>query len=163
VTDRPTPVVLTGTDVVSIPRIASLLAEFGASFERRTFTAAERDYCAGRADPAQHYAARWAAKEAFVKLLAPAAASVAFDAVEVRRTAAGPSLALAAPAADALAETLAERGADLDRADRDVSLSHDADRGVAAATVTVVGMAAGQGPEPDPAPDPDPGPADGKD
>jgi len=157
VTQRPTPVVLTGTDVVSIPRIASLLDEFGDSFERRTFTAAERDYCAGRAAPAQHYAARWAAKEAFVKLLAPAAAPVAFDAIGVRRAGDGPTLALAAPAADALAETLAARGADPDRTDRDVSLSHDANRGVAVATVTVVGVTRG------PAPDVAPAPADGKD
>lgn len=151
-TERPTPVVLTGTDVVSIPRIAALLDEFGASFKRRSFTAAERDYCAGRADPAQHYAARWAAKEAFVKTLAPAIPPIAFDTIGVQRRDTGPRLALADPAADALAETLAARGADPDCADRSVSLSHDADRAVAVATVTIVGLAG-----------PRPGASDGKD
>lgn len=59
-----------GLDLVSIPGFAAQLAEPGTAFER-VFTAAERRAAHRRAatsgSPAAHLAARWAAKEAFVK------------------------------------------------------------------------------------------------
>lgn len=39
--------------------------------DSRIFSAAERAYCDAQADPIPHYAARWCAKEAVVKALAP--------------------------------------------------------------------------------------------
>lgn len=41
--------------------------------DSRIFSAAERAYCDRQADPVPHYAARWCAKEAVVKALAPLA------------------------------------------------------------------------------------------
>ena len=38
-------------------------------FAERVFTAAEREYCLSRANPAQHFAARFAGKEAVGKAL----------------------------------------------------------------------------------------------
>ncbi len=58
-----------GLDVVETDRIARALATHGARFERRVYTAAERAECARRADRAQALAARFAAKEAFLKAL----------------------------------------------------------------------------------------------
>jgi holo-[acyl-carrier protein] synthase len=58
-----------GIDVVSIPRVAEILARQQGRFEARVFTKAERDYCRGRARAAEHYAARFAAKEAALKAL----------------------------------------------------------------------------------------------
>lgn len=128
-----------GIDVVSIPRIADLLAAFEPSFAERAFTPAERAYCDRQADPAQHYAARWAAKEAFCKLLDEPSPSVPTAEIAVRRLSTGPRLSLGPAAATALADRLERAGVDPARADRSVSLSHDRDRGVAVAQVVVVG------------------------
>jgi holo-[acyl-carrier protein] synthase len=58
-----------GTDVVAVARIAALMSDRGAVFVERWFTAREISYCSGKAVPARHFAARFAAKEAVVKAL----------------------------------------------------------------------------------------------
>jgi len=58
-----------GIDHVDTGRIARLLDRFGERGERRLFTEGELARCAGRLDPAECLAARFAAKEAFVKAL----------------------------------------------------------------------------------------------
>lgn len=63
-----------GIDLVDLARFAELLAEPGTAFAEKTFTAQERAAAAARPSraPAQHLAARYAAKEAFVKALSSA-------------------------------------------------------------------------------------------
>ena len=56
-----------GVDLIEIPRIARALSRDG--FRERCFTEAERAYCESRPHPAQHYAARFAGKEAIGKAL----------------------------------------------------------------------------------------------
>src|SRR4051812_17065162 len=56
-----------GHDLVHVPRIADIIERWGLAFLRKVFSEAERAYCGERAAPAQHYAARFAAKEAFYK------------------------------------------------------------------------------------------------
>ncbi|MDQ4018746.1 MAG: holo-ACP synthase [Actinomycetota bacterium] len=56
-----------GVDLIEISRIERALARDG--FRERVFTSAEREYCESRPNPAQHYAARFAAKEAIGKAL----------------------------------------------------------------------------------------------
>ena len=58
-----------GTDIVAVGRIAALIRDRGAAFTERWFTAQEIDYCAGKAVPSRHFAARYAAKEAVVKAM----------------------------------------------------------------------------------------------
>jgi holo-[acyl-carrier protein] synthase len=58
-----------GIDVVEVERIASAIQRHGEPFLAKIFTAAERDYCESRKNPALHYAARFAAKEAVAKAL----------------------------------------------------------------------------------------------
>jgi holo-[acyl-carrier protein] synthase len=58
-----------GTDIVPVARIAALMQARGAAFLERWFTAGEIGYCSGKAVPARHFAARFAAKEAVVKAL----------------------------------------------------------------------------------------------
>ena len=58
-----------GIDVVEVERIATAIERHGEPFLARLFTAAERAYCESRKNPAMHYAARFAAKEAAVKAL----------------------------------------------------------------------------------------------
>lgn len=58
-----------GTDIVEIDRIASMIERHGEAFVHRVFTPAERAYCGAKRHAAQHYAGRWAAKEAAMKAL----------------------------------------------------------------------------------------------
>lgn len=58
-----------GIDLVEVPRIRDLLTKHGNRFKERTFTAGEIAYCDSCADPAMHYAARFAAKEAAAKAI----------------------------------------------------------------------------------------------
>ena len=52
-----------GVDLIEIERIRRALERY-PSFRERCFTEAERAYCDSRPNPAQHYAARFAGKEA---------------------------------------------------------------------------------------------------
>ena len=58
-----------GIDIIEVARIREVLLRT-PRFRERVFTAAEREYCDSRgAVAAQHYAARFAAKEAALKAL----------------------------------------------------------------------------------------------
>ena len=58
-----------GVDLIEIARIRRVLERHGAGFRDRCFTDAEQDYCESKPNPAQHYAGRFAAKEAVGKAL----------------------------------------------------------------------------------------------
>ena len=57
-----------GLDLIEIQRIRDALERY-PRFRERCFTAQEQAYCDSRANPAQHYAARFAGKEAVGKAL----------------------------------------------------------------------------------------------
>ena len=59
-----------GVDIVEIPRIAKAVRN--ARFLKRVFTPAEVAYCRSRKNAAQHFAVRFAAKEAVWKAIANA-------------------------------------------------------------------------------------------
>ena len=61
-------VVSVGIDLIEIARIRRAMGRY-PSFTARCFTEAERAYCDSRPNPAQHYAARFAGKEAVGKAL----------------------------------------------------------------------------------------------
>ena len=58
-----------GVDIVEIARFRRFVEEGNDPLLNRLFTGAERDVCARRKDAASCYAARFAAKEAFLKAL----------------------------------------------------------------------------------------------
>jgi holo-[acyl-carrier protein] synthase len=58
-----------GTDIVECLRIAQVIERHGEQFINRVFTPHEIEYCSSRAAATQHYAGRWAAKEAVMKAL----------------------------------------------------------------------------------------------
>jgi holo-[acyl-carrier protein] synthase len=60
--------VTVGVDLIEIARIRRALDRH-PSFRERCFTDAERAYCDSRPNPAQHYAARFAGKEAVGKAI----------------------------------------------------------------------------------------------
>ncbi len=57
-----------GIDLIEISRVRRALERY-PGFRERCFTETERAYCDSRANPAQHYAARFAGKEAIGKAL----------------------------------------------------------------------------------------------
>ena len=57
-----------GLDLIEIARVERTIARY-PRFRERIFTAAERAYCDSRPNPVQHYAARFAGKEAVGKAL----------------------------------------------------------------------------------------------
>ena len=57
-----------GIDLIEIGRVARAL-ERHPGFVDRVFTPIEREYCLSRANPSQHFAARFAGKEAVGKAL----------------------------------------------------------------------------------------------
>ena len=86
-----------GIDLVEVPRLRELLERHGQRFKERTFTAGEIAYCDACADPAMHYAARFAAKEAAAKALGTGlwAEGVVWTDIEVVREVSGkPQIAL---------------------------------------------------------------------
>ena len=125
-----------GVDIVSIERIAGLLDEFGDSFRERVYTPAERRYCETQADPPQHYAARWAVTEAFLKAIDADAPSVSLNEIGVRHDGDEPVLVLSSSAMAAAAATIGARGAP-HRVGTAVSLSHDRHADAAAGQVLV--------------------------
>jgi holo-[acyl-carrier protein] synthase len=58
-----------GTDIIECARIAKVIERHGDLFLRRIFTPYEIDYCNGKKRSTEHYAGRWAAKEAIFKAL----------------------------------------------------------------------------------------------
>ena len=58
-----------GLDLTETARMAAIVARWGDRFTHRVFTETEREHAAARANPAEHLAARFAAKEATIKAL----------------------------------------------------------------------------------------------
>jgi holo-[acyl-carrier protein] synthase len=59
----------TGTDIIEVLRIAQMIERHGELFINRVYTDHEIAYCSVRKAATQHYAGRWAAKEAVLKAL----------------------------------------------------------------------------------------------
>lgn len=60
--------VLTGTDIIEINRIKESIETLGDSFKNKIYTEKEIEYCESKKNAKyQHYAARFAAKEAVFK------------------------------------------------------------------------------------------------
>lgn len=57
-----------GTDIIEVGRVGGLVDQ-GDSFKEGIFTRGEIEYCESKRHKHQHYAARFAAKEAFLKAL----------------------------------------------------------------------------------------------
>ena len=117
-----------GTDIVRVARIAELVERHGSRFLDRVYRPDEQKVLQRTGDAAAAaLAARWAAKEAFIKALGPDAASVPYRDVEVVRDRSGaPSLLLHGKAQAALAGRGARQAL--------VSMSHEVDH----ATATVI-------------------------
>lgn len=112
-----------GTDIEQISRMEAALART-PRLAARLFSAAECEYCASKPRAAQHYTARFCAKEAFIKALGQ---PVSLREIEVLRAPDGrPTLALTGRAAEYLGDRQVQ-----------VSLAHAGD--YATAVVVIFG------------------------
>lgn len=91
-----------GTDIVECLRIAQIIERHGELFINRVYTDHEIEYCRARKAATQHFAGRWAAKEAVLKALGTGwRRGIAWRDVEVRNTKGGrPTVALRGGARD---------------------------------------------------------------
>lgn len=127
-----------GTDLFDVDRMRRQL-ESDAGFAESVFLPAEISYCRSMHDPAPHFAARFAAKEAIVKAMADAGGSGSFwlDAEVVREDSGKPRLELGGRLGDLARDMGISR----------ISLSMTHTDELAAATVVIEGAPA----DPDPA------------
>jgi holo-[acyl-carrier protein] synthase len=79
-------IVGTGIDIAEVDRIKAAIERFGQRFLQRIFTLEEIRYCESKANRAERYAGRFAAKEAAMKALGTGwNRGVSWQDVEVRR------------------------------------------------------------------------------
>lgn len=71
-----------GVDVADVKRIQNALDRWGERFVARTFSSREAEYCRRHRDEALRFAARFAAKEAFIKCLG-SARGIAWNEIEL--------------------------------------------------------------------------------
>ena len=84
-----------GTDIVECLRIAQMIERHGELFIDRVYTADETRYCQRRNQATQHFAARWAAKEAVLKAIRTGwVRGISWRDVEVVSDGGPPSIAL---------------------------------------------------------------------
>ena len=98
-----------GVDIVEIERMRKILKRSPA-FARKVFSAEECRYCDATAQPAVHYATRFAAKEAVLKALGTGfSQGIGARDVEVRRTSKGRPYAVLTGCAKQVAQALGVR------------------------------------------------------
>ncbi len=85
-----------GTDIIECVRIARMIEKHGELFVTRVYTTHEIEYCSTRKSATQHYAGRWAAKEAVLKAIGTGwVRGITWRDVEVRNHPGGkPSVAI---------------------------------------------------------------------
>jgi len=118
-------IVGTGVDIAEVPRIAASIERFGRRFTERVFTPDEIRYCESKANKAERYAARFAAKEAAMKAIGTGwRHGVTWKDVEVKRAPGGrPVLSFTGVAAEFYAK--------LGATNAHLSLTHTADSAMA--------------------------------
>lgn len=79
-----------GTDIIECPRIGKMIEQHGELFLRRVYTEREIRYCQARKHAIEHFAGRWAAKEAILKALGTGwSRGLAWTDLEVRNSGGG--------------------------------------------------------------------------
>lgn len=120
-----------GCDVVTVSDVARSIDHFGDRYLRRMFTPHELSVCAGPTR-AQRLAARFAAKEAVMKVLRPRDHAIPWSSIEIRREPWGGCSVLLLGNAAVLAR-------DEQLTDFQCSLSHEPEYAIATVVATRVG------------------------
>jgi holo-[acyl-carrier protein] synthase len=120
-----------GTEIVECLRIRRMIEEHGELFLTRVFTESEMRFCQARRSAAEHFAARWAAKEAVLKCLGSAGGKgTAWTDIETESDDAGNGRVAIR---GGLRELMEQRGV------REIMLSMSFCRAYAAATAIAIG------------------------
>lgn len=113
-----------GVDIVDVSRIEAIIFRWHERFLKRIFTDTEIRYCNNKKNPAQRFATRFAAKEAFIKALYPKyQEGVRFQDIEIDQDAGRPVINLYGRVQQAADECGVKK--------IHVMLSHDGDYGIA--------------------------------
>ncbi|MGE3820494.1 MAG: holo-ACP synthase [Isosphaeraceae bacterium] len=79
-----------GTEIVECPRIGRMIEQHGEVFLRRVYTDREIRFCQSRKHAIEHFAGRWAAKEAILKAIGtPWSREITLTDLEVRQVVGG--------------------------------------------------------------------------
>ena len=119
-----------GVDIIEAKRIKDLVDKHGKKFLKRIFLPGEIKYCDSRKNKYEHYAARFAAKEAVMKTLAAGIDTIGFKEIEVLRGSKGDVMIR-------LAGKARERSDSLGISHIHISLSHTATYAVAFAIAEI--------------------------
>lgn len=126
-----------GTDIQSVTEVEKAIARFGERYVRRLYTDHEVECCGGvRVEAAPGLTARFAAKEAVIKLLRPSDEMPPWKSIEVRRQPGGWCELRLHEGAQQLAQRAGLQ-------QLSVSMSH----GAGFSTATVVGLCVRTGPQ----------------
>lgn len=84
--DGPMIILGLGNDIIEVPRIGKMIEQHGETFLRRVYTDREIRYCQARKHAIEHFAGRWAAKEAILKAIGTGwARGICWTDMEIRR------------------------------------------------------------------------------
>jgi len=125
-----------GIDAVSIQRIAAILDKETEAFRSYVYTEAEQSYCDTQYSPSEHYAARWAVKEAFIKAVGIEGANPDLRSIEVLSDPT-PYISLSGDGLELLKQGVRQRNTDPKRASVNVSLSHESTADIAIGIVVI--------------------------
>ena len=79
-----------GTEIIECPRIGKMIEVHGELFLRRVYTEREVRFCQSRKHAIEHFAGRWAAKEAILRAMgANGTKGVSWPDIEVRNVPGG--------------------------------------------------------------------------
>lgn len=96
-----------GSDIVECLRIGRMIDQHGEQFLTRVFTEREMRYCQGRRHATEHFAGRWAAKEAILKALGTGwSRGLTWTELEIRNEPTGQPKVLICGAAKEVAQNL---------------------------------------------------------
>lgn len=113
-----------GVDLVDVRRMEAIIFRWQQRFLKRIFTDKEIHYCNNKKNPAQRFATRYAAKEAFVKAMYPKGQEgVSMRDIEIGEKEKRPTVNLYGPVKVFAAEMGVQK--------IHLMLSHDGDYGIA--------------------------------
>lgn len=126
-----------GIDAISVSRVQRLLSEHPTAFRDFAFSSSEQRYCDNKPFPAQHFAARWATKESFIKAIGSSEANPDLSTIEIVGSPV-PQLSLHGEGEELLREAAIDRDTTPEHVSISVSLTHELNADLAIGMVIIL-------------------------